>query len=254
MTPIFRAAVALSAVLSLSACQQKPDEAFGQKVRAYTERAHLRQGAGISETAAGTNPKDRPSQGAALSQALDEGAARRGKSRNIRSLGGLAPFVAAHKADAFAALFFLITATASMLGLSASLRVLVDKITGANAAQASAATVDPWFLLLFATIEFARVNMIRNTLVNAAYTGARRAMVPGSTAPLAVEEARKVLTICGIRNGDITVTPSNLTQTTNEVSVTVSVPMDKNVWISPMFMKTKNYSRTCTLSRERAKH
>ena len=105
----------------------------------------------MSETAAGTNPKDRPSQGAALSQALDEGAARRGKSRNIKSLGGLAPFVAAHRADAFAALFFLITATASMLGLSASLRILVDKITGANAARASAAAVDPWFLLLFAS-------------------------------------------------------------------------------------------------------
>jgi ATP-binding cassette subfamily B protein len=105
----------------------------------------------MSETTAGTSPKDRPSQGAALSQALDDGAARRGKSRNLKSLGGLAPFVAAHRADAFAALFFLITAAASMLGLSGSLRILVDKITGANAARASAAVVDPWFLLLFAT-------------------------------------------------------------------------------------------------------
>jgi ATP-binding cassette subfamily B protein len=105
----------------------------------------------MSETTAGSSAKDRPSQGAALSQALDEGAARRGKSRNLKSLGGLAPFVAAHRSDAFAALFFLILATASMLGLSASLRILVDKITGANAAQANAASVDPWFLLLFAT-------------------------------------------------------------------------------------------------------
>ncbi len=105
----------------------------------------------MSETMAGGGPKDRPSQGAALSQALDEGAAKRGKSRNLKSLGGLAPFVAAHRSDAFAALFFLITATASMLGLSASLRILVDKITGANAAHASAAAIDPWFLLLFGT-------------------------------------------------------------------------------------------------------
>jgi ATP-binding cassette subfamily B protein len=105
----------------------------------------------MSETTTGGGPKDRPSQGAALSQALDEGAAKRGKSRNLKSLGGLAPFVAAHRSDAFAALFFLILATASMLGLSASLRVLVDKITGANAAHASAAAIDPWFLLLFGT-------------------------------------------------------------------------------------------------------
>ena len=105
----------------------------------------------MSETATGTSPKDRPSAGAALSQALDDGAARRGKSRNIKSLGELAPFVSAHKSDAFAALFFLIMATVSMLGLSAALRILVDKITGANAAQASAADIDPWFLLLFGT-------------------------------------------------------------------------------------------------------
>jgi protein-disulfide isomerase len=35
MTPILRAALALTAALSLAACEQKPDDAFGQKVRAY---------------------------------------------------------------------------------------------------------------------------------------------------------------------------------------------------------------------------
>jgi len=117
-----------------------------------------------------------------------------------------------------------------------------------------ALTVPIAFMLLFATVEFARINMIRNTLVNAAYTGARRAMVPGSTAALAVEESKKVLTMCGIKEGEVTVTPQTLTPTTNEVTVTVSVPLGKNVWISPMFIASKSYSRTCTLSRERAKH
>ena len=133
---------------------------------------------------------------------------------------------------------------------SATIRSRRDGVTTVE----FAITVPIAFLLLFATIEFARVNMIRNTLVNAAYTGARRAMVPGSTATLAVNEAKKVLEICGISDGVVTVTPSTLTPTTNEVSVTVTVPMDKNVWISPMFMKNNSYARTCTLSRERAKH
>jgi ATP-binding cassette subfamily B protein len=104
----------------------------------------------MSETAQAASLKDRPGLGAALSQSLDDAAGRRAKSRNIKSLSGLLPFVGAHKTDAFAALFFLSLATASMLGLSGALRILVDKITGANAAQASAAAVDPWFLLLFA--------------------------------------------------------------------------------------------------------
>lgn len=117
-----------------------------------------------------------------------------------------------------------------------------------------ALTVPIAFLLLVATIEFARINMIRNTLVNAAYTGARRAMVPGSTATLASEEAKKVLTLCGIKDGSVAVTPQTLTSTTSDVTVTVTVPLDKNAWISPMFVTAKSYSRTCTLSRERAKH
>ena len=117
-----------------------------------------------------------------------------------------------------------------------------------------ALTIPIAFLLLFATIEFARVNMIRNTLVNAAYTGARRAMVPGATAKLASEEAKRVLSICGIKEGSVTVSPQTLTPTTNDVTVTVTVPLNKNIWISPMFITSNSYSRTCTLSRERAKH
>jgi ATP-binding cassette subfamily B protein len=95
--------------------------------------------------------RDRPGAGAALAQSLDQDAARRGKSRNLKSLGGLAPFVGRHRADAAGAGVFLVTATLSMLALSCTLRLLVDKITGARATHATAATIDPWFLLLFGT-------------------------------------------------------------------------------------------------------
>ncbi len=95
--------------------------------------------------------KDRPGAGAALSQSLDQAELRRPKSRNIKSLAGLLPFVARHKGDAGWAGLFLVTATLSMLALSCTLRLLVDKITGVNAANATAASIDPWFLLLFAT-------------------------------------------------------------------------------------------------------
>lgn len=116
-----------------------------------------------------------------------------------------------------------------------------------------ALTVPIAFLLLMASVEFARVNMIRNTLVNAAYTGARRAMVPGATASVTKTEAQKVLTLTGIKGGTVTVEPEVLTNTTAQVTVTVTVPLNRNAWVATTFMKDNNYSRTCTLSREMAK-
>lgn len=103
----------------------------------------------MSETAQAPSHRDRPGAGAALSQSLDSDGARRAKSRDIKSLRALLPFVGAHRGDAFAALFFLLLATGSMLGLSGALRMLVDKIGKAKAMGDGA--VDPWFLLLFAT-------------------------------------------------------------------------------------------------------
>ncbi|KRB50507.1 ABC transporter transmembrane domain-containing protein [Phenylobacterium sp. Root700] len=87
----------------------------------------------------------RPSAGAALAQDLNEAADRRARSRNVKALGRLTPFLALHKGDAAWAGLFLMTATASTLGLSGAVRLLVDHLTGP---KASAATVDPWFWLI----------------------------------------------------------------------------------------------------------
>jgi ATP-binding cassette subfamily B protein len=87
----------------------------------------------------------RPSAGAALAQDLSEAADRRARSRNVKALGRLTPFLAMHKGDAAWAGLFLLTATASTLGLSGAVRLLVDHLTDP---QASAASVDPWFWLI----------------------------------------------------------------------------------------------------------
>ena len=87
----------------------------------------------------------RPTAGAALAQQISEGAARRAKGRNLGSLSRLLPFMAAHRGDAVMAGIFLVTATASTLGLTGAVRALVDHLTGA---RATAAAIDPWFWLL----------------------------------------------------------------------------------------------------------
>lgn len=87
--------------------------------------------------------RDRPGAGAALAEDLSAAAGRRGRSRNFKALGRLAPFAAARRGDALAALVFLITATAATLGLSGAVRALVDQLT-----RAPGAGVDRWFGLL----------------------------------------------------------------------------------------------------------
>ncbi len=115
--------------------------------RAYTGKggARARALAFMSDLGAQAPVEGRPSAGAALAQDLSEAAERRARSRNVKALGRLLPFLAMHKADAAMAGVFLLTATAASLGLTGAVRLLVDHLTGPNV---SGDSVDPWFWLM----------------------------------------------------------------------------------------------------------
>ncbi|CAN5652201.1 ABC transporter ATP-binding protein/permease [soil metagenome] len=83
--------------------------------------------------------------GASLAQDISDAAAQRAKSRNIKPLAALTPFLKAHLGDVGLAGVFLVTAAASTLGLSGAVRLLVDHLTKA---RTNAASVDQWFWLL----------------------------------------------------------------------------------------------------------
>jgi ATP-binding cassette subfamily B protein len=102
----------------------------------------------MSDIGAEPQVEGRPTAGAALVQQISDAEARRAKSRNVRALGRLLPFIAGHRLDAGLAGVFLITAAASSLGLTGAVRLLVDHLTGAAAAFATGRSVAPWFWLL----------------------------------------------------------------------------------------------------------
>lgn len=82
----------------------------------------------MSDTSASDAVADgRPSAGAALAQSLTEEAARRPKSRDIRNLAPLLPFIRAHWRHAAAAGFFLLFSTGATLSITQALRLVVDK-------------------------------------------------------------------------------------------------------------------------------
>ena len=70
--------------------------------------------------------KGRPSRGATLASDMLKAENRRGKSRDLRPLAALLPFVRAHLALALGALLFLLLSTSATLGLSVAARLVID--------------------------------------------------------------------------------------------------------------------------------
>ncbi len=106
------------------------------------------------------------------------------------------------------------------------------------------------FLLIFASLEFARMNMIRHSVDNAAYEAARCVIVPGATPAEAEAAARGILNVIWVQNSEIDVDPAVIQNSTPEVTVTVSVPADGNGFIAPHFFRGKSFVGRCRLTRE----
>jgi Flp pilus assembly protein TadG len=106
------------------------------------------------------------------------------------------------------------------------------------------------FMILFAAIEFMRVNTIVNSTENAAYEGARAGIVPGAKAKDARQAARGMLTAIGVRGAKIDIEPNTIQADTPEITVTIEVPLNRNSFITPRFFLGKTLTKTCTLTRE----
>jgi Flp pilus assembly protein TadG len=122
---------------------------------------------------------------------------------------------------------------------------------GATAVE-FALTAPVFFLFLLAAFEFGWLNVIRHTADNAAYEAARTVMVPGATAAEARSKANNLLNIVGARSARITVTPATLTPETDEVTVAIDIPMNKNGLIVPRFTSATTIHSSSTLRTERS--
>src|SRR5690349_3344494 len=88
------------------------------------------------------------------------------------------------------------------------------------------------FAMMFAAVDCARLNMLRNSTQNAAYEGARNAITPGATAADATSAAKKVLDGVGVKNYTIAVSPTTILSSTTKVTVTITVPLKFNSWMA----------------------
>lgn len=104
---------------------------------------------------------------------------------------------------------------------------------------------------LIGLVEFSRLNMLRNTIMNATYEGARTGALPGATATKVRTAAQIILDATNTHGTSITVTPETIQDSTVTITVTISAPLNDNAWITPYFAPGRTLTKTCTLTRER---
>jgi len=121
---------------------------------------------------------------------------------------------------------------------------------GATAVE-FAITAPILFLFMFASFEFSRVIMLRNTIENAACEGARRGIVPGATALACEQAAQQLLDIVRVNNSTVDATPDPIMPNTEEVTVDVTVPLDvSNGYLLPRYFLGREIHATITLARQ----
>lgn len=106
------------------------------------------------------------------------------------------------------------------------------------------------FAIFFGAVETTRINMIINGAENAAYEGARVGILPGATKWRIKKAAREILDAALVTGGTIKISPDPLTDDATSITVTVTIPLNKNFWGENSLGKGKKVKRSCTLTRE----
>lgn len=106
------------------------------------------------------------------------------------------------------------------------------------------------FFVIFSGIELSRMSMIRNNAEIAVYEGARRGILPGATAAAVTAEVNHYLNLIGVKQKTVTITPSVITGQTQQITVSVSIPIASSTWVVGKLTKGKMITKSCTLSRE----
>ncbi len=121
------------------------------------------------------------------------------------------------------------------------------------------AIVSPFIILMiFASFEFARMMMIKQTLDNAAREGCRRASLAASLNSNVADAAARQYVSAVIKDHDdpsivrIVATPtfSNGLDSTSEICVEVEVDCEDVSWLPPQFFAGARMRSSCTTRRE----
>ena len=108
-----------------------------------------------------------------------------------------------------------------------------------------------FFLVLLGGIEFASIHVTQCAMENAAFEGARKGIVLGAKPEQCRAAAEEILKVSRVQVYTIQVEPASFDSTTDEVSVTISVPMTpENKFGLAAFLRGGSLVKTISLPRE----
>lgn len=105
------------------------------------------------------------------------------------------------------------------------------------------------FILIMTCIEFARLNMVRNLAQDAAYFGARQAVVPGATAAEAQAAADDIMS--SMLSGGYTIDVGTVDEDSTEVEVTVGIQLHEVALFVPLFLPNSTITTQAKMRTER---
>jgi len=106
------------------------------------------------------------------------------------------------------------------------------------------------FLFFFGAFEFSRVAMIRGTIDNAIYEGARVGITPGATAGDVEKKVRDILGFSLVKVANVTIQPNPILFDSKTVTVSVDLPLDRNTFSPARFFNGKSIVRSIRMKRE----
>lgn len=124
------------------------------------------------------------------------------------------------------------------------------KRTGAAAVEFAIA-ISVLLMIVFASIEFVRLNMLKHSVEHASYLAARRGIIIGAKSDDVKAAAEAHLAVLNVSGEVVTVTPDTIQDDTQIIEVVVDVPISGNSWISPVYFSGLITGRTRMLA-ERA--
>lgn len=106
------------------------------------------------------------------------------------------------------------------------------------------------FTLFLGMVEVARFHIVRHSIDQAVYVGARTAIVPGATAGEAEQAALDRLQAAGVIGPSVTITPNVITSETQAVTVRITAPYESNSWTLPRYFSGVDVAAEMTLDHE----
>lgn len=107
------------------------------------------------------------------------------------------------------------------------------------------------FTMIAAFLELSRAWMLKQSADSAAYEGARAAIVAGAVPSDGRVAAETLLKSSGIKTWRVSIDPAVIVEDTNHVTISVTIPVAGNTWISPFFFKNAEVASSVTLITER---